>query len=98
MTRETHKVSLGSQKRSCRVVGLHERHGGPNQNSIIVEVLNGCQISCHLNHALSNIVNALNDATIQTRLDEIIIRQQGTPVVYLCIMQSLKGTMRHAER
>lgn len=70
MTRETHKVSLGSQKRSCRVVGLHERHEGPNQNSVIValsfEVMNECQISCLLKHALglSNIVNALNDATI----------------------------------
>lgn len=43
---------------------------GPNQNSIIValsfEAMNECQISCHLKHALglSNIVNALNDATI----------------------------------
>lgn len=73
MTRETHKVSLGSQKHSCCVVGLHKGHkgqnhrcGGQHKTALSFELMNKCKSTCHLTHALglSNIVNALNVVTI----------------------------------
>lgn len=92
MTRETHKVSFGSQKHSCRVVGSLKGHEGQNHrpacggNTKEHYHLN-CWIhlmTCHLIHALglSNVVNALNVTTIKTRLDDIIIRHRGRPCTF----------------
>ena len=56
MTRETHKVSLGSQKHRCPVVGLHKGREGQNHGAFknkrmhSFELMNICKMTWSLVH------------------------------------------------